>query len=56
MQQRRLVVGFNVRGRDLESVVKDVQKSNSENVVLPDGMRLEGVVNTRGSREHERDF
>lgn len=39
--QRRLVVGFNVRGRDLGSVVEDAQKSVSENIVLPDGMRFE---------------
>ncbi len=39
--QRRLVVGFNVRGRDLGSVVEDAQKRISENIVLPDGMRIE---------------
>lgn len=39
--QRRLVVGFNVRGRDLGSVVGDAQKLVSKQMLLPDGVRLE---------------
>lgn len=34
---RRIVVGINVRNRDLQSVVTDVQKIVSEKVNLPDG-------------------
>ncbi len=39
--QRRLVVGFNVRGRDLGSVVEEAQTRLDANLTLPDGMRLE---------------
>ncbi|MFN3841303.1 MAG: CusA/CzcA family heavy metal efflux RND transporter [Cyclobacteriaceae bacterium] len=35
--RRRIVVGINVRGRDLESVVKDVQALIQANVQLPAG-------------------
>ena len=35
--QRRVVVGINVRGRDLESVVKDVQSIIDEKLKLPPG-------------------
>ncbi|MCF8464555.1 MAG: CusA/CzcA family heavy metal efflux RND transporter [Flavobacteriales bacterium] len=39
--KRRIVVGVNVRGRDLESVVSDVQKIISEKVNLPVGYTVE---------------
>lgn len=39
--KRRIVVGVNVRNRDLESVVKDVQKKISEEVSLPTGYTVE---------------
>lgn len=39
--KRRIVVGVNVRGRDLESVVGDVQKIISEKVNLPVGYTVE---------------
>jgi cobalt-zinc-cadmium resistance protein CzcA len=39
--KRRIVVGVNVRGRDLESVVGDVQKIISEKVDLPVGYTVE---------------
>ncbi|MBK9729054.1 MAG: CusA/CzcA family heavy metal efflux RND transporter [Saprospiraceae bacterium] len=35
--KRRIVVGFNVKGRDVESVVKDIQNQLSEKVKLPEG-------------------
>ncbi|MBK7800074.1 MAG: CusA/CzcA family heavy metal efflux RND transporter [Saprospiraceae bacterium] len=35
--KRRIVVGFNVKGRDVESVVKDIQIQLNENVKLPEG-------------------
>lgn len=39
--RRRVVVGVNVRGRDLESVVKDVQKLIGDNIDLPSGYSIE---------------
>lgn len=39
--QRKLVVSANVSGRDVGSVVKDIQKAVDENVVLPEGYRVE---------------
>ena len=39
--KRRIVVGVNVRGRDLESVVTDVQKIISEQVNMPVGYTVE---------------
>ncbi|MBW6492508.1 MAG: CusA/CzcA family heavy metal efflux RND transporter [Lentimicrobium sp.] len=39
--RRRVVVGVNVRGRDLESVVKDVQKLISDNLDLQPGYSIE---------------
>ena len=39
--KRRIVVGVNVRGRDLESVVKDVQEVIGENIDLPTGYTIE---------------
>ena len=38
--RRRIVVGVNVRNRDLQSVVDDVQKLISENVKLPVGYTI----------------
>lgn len=35
--KRRIVVGFNVRGRDVESVVKDIQKKLDAKLKLPAG-------------------
>ncbi len=39
--KRRIVVGVNVRNRDLESVVKDVQTAINQNVKLPVGYTIE---------------
>ena len=39
--KRRIVVGVNVRGRDLESVVKDVQTIINKEVNLPTGYTIE---------------
>ncbi|HOY07843.1 MAG TPA: CusA/CzcA family heavy metal efflux RND transporter [Saprospiraceae bacterium] len=38
--QRRIVVGANVRGRDVESAITDIQKILSENLKLPTGYVL----------------
>lgn len=38
--KRRIVVGVNVRNRDLESVVKDVQKAIDQKVLLPPGYTI----------------
>ena len=38
--KRRIVVGVNVRGRDLESVVKDVQDIVSAEISLPSGYEI----------------
>ncbi len=35
--QRRIVIGFNVRGRDVESVVKEIQTRMEQTVKLPPG-------------------
>ncbi len=35
--QRRIYVGFNVRGRDVESTVEEIEKILSENLKLPPG-------------------
>jgi cobalt-zinc-cadmium resistance protein CzcA len=35
--RRRIVVGFNVRGEDVESVVSRIQEKLSENLILPAG-------------------
>jgi cobalt-zinc-cadmium resistance protein CzcA len=35
--KRRIVVGFNVKGRDVESVVDDIEKQLTEKVKLPEG-------------------
>ncbi len=35
--KRRIVVGFNVKGRDVESVVNDIQNQLNDNVKLPEG-------------------
>src|SRR5699024_3767707 len=39
--KRRIVVGVNVRNKDLQSVVNDVQKLISENMQLPVGYTIE---------------
>ena len=33
--KRRLTIGFNVRGRDVQSVVKDAQSKLDANLTLP---------------------
>jgi len=35
--KRRIVIGFNVAGRDVQSVVQDIQKQLSEKIKLPSG-------------------
>lgn len=35
--KRRIVIGFNVKGRDVESVVEDIQKKLDQQVKLPSG-------------------
>ena len=35
--KRRIVIGFNVKGRDVSSVVTDIQKQLNEEVKLPEG-------------------
>jgi len=52
--KRRIVVGVNVRNRDLESVVEDVQQIISEEVKLPIGYTMEyggQFENLRTARE-----
>jgi heavy metal efflux system protein len=39
--KRRANIGFNVRGRDLESVVKDAMKEVNQKVLLPPGYTIE---------------
>jgi heavy metal efflux system protein len=39
--KRRIVVGVNVRGRDLESVVKDVQQIIDKEIKLPSGYTID---------------
>ncbi len=39
--QRKIVVSANVAGRDLRSAVNDIQASVAENIVLPEGYRIE---------------
>ena len=39
--QRKIVVSANVSGRDIRSVVNDIQNSIGNNVVLPEGYRVE---------------
>lgn len=39
--QRKMVVSANVAGRDLRSVVSDIQKNIGEKVTLPEGYRIE---------------
>lgn len=39
--QRRLNVGFNVRGRDIESIVQEAQAKISKQVILPNGYYLD---------------
>ena len=52
--KRRIVVGVNVRGRDLESVVKDAQDIINKNIKLPTGYTIEyggKFENLRTARE-----
>jgi Cu/Ag efflux pump CusA len=39
--QRKVVVSANVSGRDIRSVVKDIQKNVNEKIELPEGYRVE---------------
>ncbi|MDR1226443.1 MAG: CusA/CzcA family heavy metal efflux RND transporter [Prevotellaceae bacterium] len=39
--QRKIVVSANVSGRDLKSVVDDIQKNINQNIKLPEGYRIE---------------
>lgn len=39
--QRKLVISANVAGRDLRSVVEDIQASISEEITLPEGYRIQ---------------
>ena len=39
--QRKIVVSANVAGRDLHSVVQDIQQNIKEKIVLPEGYRIE---------------
>ncbi len=39
--QRKIVIAANVAGRDLRSVVEEIQNSVAENVELPEGYRIE---------------
>ncbi len=39
--QRKIVIAANVAGRDLRSVVEDIQTRVNENIVLPEGYRIE---------------
>ena len=38
---RKVVIAANVAGRDLRGVVKDIQKQINDNVLLPEGYRIE---------------
>lgn len=38
--RRRIIVGFNVRGRDIQSVVHDVQKGEEKEIKFPAGYRV----------------
>jgi CzcA family heavy metal efflux pump len=39
--QRKIVVSANVSGRDMRSVVNDIQKNIGEKIILPEGYRIE---------------
>jgi CzcA family heavy metal efflux pump len=39
--QRRIVISANVSGRDLKSVVEDIQQNIDQNITLPEGYRIE---------------
>ena len=39
--QRKIVVSANVAGRDLNGVVKDIQKTVGEQITLPEGYHVE---------------
>jgi cobalt-zinc-cadmium resistance protein CzcA len=38
--QRRIIVGFNVRNRDVESIVKELQDKVNDEIKLPSGYRI----------------
>ena len=38
--QRRIIVGFNVMGKDMQSVVKDLQQAIDKKIQLPPGYRI----------------
>lgn len=52
--QRKIVVSANVAGRDLNSVVKDIQKKVDSNIKLPAGYRLEYGGQFKSSQEANR--
>ena len=37
MPKRRIIVGFNVRGRDVQSIVKELQEKTNNQIKLPPG-------------------
>jgi CzcA family heavy metal efflux pump len=39
--QRKIVISANVAGRDLRSVVQDIQRNINDNIELPEGYRIE---------------
>jgi len=39
--QRKIVISANVAGRDLRSVVEDIQKNINNEIILPEGYRIE---------------
>ncbi|GAL74550.1 cobalt-zinc-cadmium resistance protein CzcA [Nonlabens ulvanivorans] len=54
--RRRIVVGVNVRNRDLQSVVDDVQKLIDDNVELPVGITSHMVVSLKIYRAQSPDY
>jgi len=52
--QRKIVVSANVAGRDLNSVVKDIQKKVDSSIKLPAGYRLEYGGQFKSSQEANR--
>ena len=49
--ERRIYVGFNVRGRDIQSTVSDIQEAVGRELKLPAGYRLEYGGEFRNFRE-----
>jgi cobalt-zinc-cadmium resistance protein CzcA len=60
--QRRVVVGVNVRNRDLQSVVDDIQAIVKTKVTIPEGYRVdyggqfENLQQARNCRSHRTDL